>query len=292
MHPWWLRIRRSTSVVHSVRHWHHVPPLGMNATTGRILRHNARHPLVLNCAEHPRNIDTYQDTHIDIVAKMLRINYGQTAAMPLLHRLRLAQKFIILGLIALIMVLVPTGLYFKNSQAEVAFAHREAMATDAVVAMNAVVQFVQAHRGLSAGALAGNDALAQRRPAVSEKVAKNMAALDSALRAISASPQIMTPWNDVRQRWTTLEQGVNSKQLTSAESTKTHSLLIASALSAPGSESVATGQRRNCPGQQRPLRPHRAAGQCHGRNVRQHGASSAPPSNKTPTAPARPTSWP
>jgi hypothetical protein len=161
---------------------------------------------------------------------MLRINYGQTAAMPLLHRLRLAQKFIILGLIALIMVLVPTGLYFKNSQAEVAFAHREAMATDAVVAMNAVVQFVQAHRGLSAGALAGNDALAQRRPAVSEKVAKNMAALDSALRAISASPQIMTPWNDVRQRWTTLEQGVNSKQLTSAESTKTHSLLIASAL--------------------------------------------------------------
>ncbi|MBK7654147.1 MAG: hypothetical protein IPJ18_02370 [Betaproteobacteria bacterium] len=34
--------------------------------------------------------------------------------MPLLHRLSLAQKFMILGVIAMLMVLVPTGLYFKT----------------------------------------------------------------------------------------------------------------------------------------------------------------------------------
>jgi methyl-accepting chemotaxis protein len=150
--------------------------------------------------------------------------------MPLLHRLSLAQKFIILGLVALIMVLVPTGLYFKNSRAEVAAAQREAVATDAVIALNAVVQFAQTHRGLSAGALGGNDVLAQRRPGVSEKVTKNMAVLDGELKKIGASAPVMSMWNDVRQRWTTLEQGVASKALKAAESTKLHTQLIGNVL--------------------------------------------------------------
>ena len=78
--------------------------------------------------------------------------------MSLLHRLSLAQKFIILGVIALLMVVVPSGLYFKKSWAEVAAANHEAQATDAVVVLNKVVQFTQTHRGLSAGANAINQA--------------------------------------------------------------------------------------------------------------------------------------
>ena len=150
--------------------------------------------------------------------------------MPLLHRLSLAQKFIILGLVALIMVLVPTGLYFKNSRAEVAAAQREAIAIDALVSLNAVVQFTQSHRGLSAGALGGNEALAQRRPGMRDKVVKNMEVLDGELKKIGASSQVMALWSDVRQRWTTLEQGVTSKALKPAESTKLHGQLIASTL--------------------------------------------------------------
>jgi hypothetical protein len=62
---------------------------------------------------------------------------------------------------------------------------------------------------------------------------------------------------------------------------------------APGLRRRGHRQRRNCPGQQRPLQPHRAAGQRTGRNQQLPAwKSSAPPSNKMPTAPARPTSWP
>jgi len=150
--------------------------------------------------------------------------------MPLLHRLSLSQKFIILGLVALIMVLVPTGLYFKNSRADVAAAQREAIATDALVALNAVVQFAQTHRGLSAGALSGNETLAQRRPGVSEKVTKNIAVLDGALESIGASAQAMALWSDVLQRWTAVEQGVASKSLKPAESTQLHTQLISKVL--------------------------------------------------------------
>ena len=150
--------------------------------------------------------------------------------MSLLHRISLSQKFIILGLVALIMVMVPTGLYFKNSRADVAAAQREAMATDALVALSAVVQFTQTHRGLSAGALGGNEVLAQRRPGMRDKVVKNMEVLDGELKKIGASSPVMALWSDVRQRWATLEQGVATKALQPAESTKLHGQLIASTL--------------------------------------------------------------
>jgi methyl-accepting chemotaxis protein len=146
--------------------------------------------------------------------------------MHLLHRLSLSTKFLVLGLIALVMVAVPTGMYFNRLLAEVHAAKREAMAKDAVVMLNAVVQFSQTHRGLSAGALSGNAVLEQRRPGVRDKVVKNMDLLDGELKHIAASSEAMNLWSDVRQRWTTLEQGVASKTLKAPESTKLHTQMI------------------------------------------------------------------
>jgi methyl-accepting chemotaxis protein len=146
--------------------------------------------------------------------------------MHLLHRLSLSTKFLVLGVIALVMVTVPTGMYFNRLLGEVHAAKREAMAKDAVVMLNAVVQFSQTHRGLSAGALSGNAALEQRRPGVRDTVVKNMDLLDGELKHIAASSEAMNLWSDVRQRWTTLEQGVSSKTLKAPESTKLHTQMI------------------------------------------------------------------
>ena len=146
--------------------------------------------------------------------------------MPLLHRLGLAQKFLVLGAIALIMVVVPLGLYFQKTVAEIEVLNREQSSTKAVFALNKVVQFTQSHRGLSAGALNGNAALAQRRPGMRDKVVQNMGTLDAELKHLGASEHVMALWNDVSQRWTTLEQGVSSAQLKSAESTQLHGQLI------------------------------------------------------------------
>jgi methyl-accepting chemotaxis protein len=150
--------------------------------------------------------------------------------MPLLHRLSLSTKFLVLGLIALIMVIVPSGLYFEKAMSEADATEREAIATSALVALNATVQFTQTHRGLAAGALGGNETLAQRRPAMKEKVMRNMDVLEFELKRIGASTKATAMLSDVRQGWTALEQGVGSKQFMPAESTRLHTQLIASIL--------------------------------------------------------------
>jgi methyl-accepting chemotaxis protein len=150
--------------------------------------------------------------------------------MPLLHRLSLSTKFLVLGLIALIMVLVPSGLFFEKAMSEAAATKREAMAAGALVALNATVQFTQTHRGLSAGALGGNESLAQRRPAMKEKVMRNLDVLEAEFKTIKVSSKVMGMFGDVRQRWNSLEQGVSSKQFKPGESTKLHTELIASIL--------------------------------------------------------------
>ena len=150
--------------------------------------------------------------------------------MSFLHRISLAQKFMILGLIALVMQAIPTGLFFRTSAAELAFVNREEMGMRAVAALNRIVQYTQTHRGLSAGTLNGNEALAARRPAMRDSVEKAMAELDAELKSSTAVDKTMAAWATVRQTWSTLEGNVANKKITSAESTQQHSRLIANLL--------------------------------------------------------------
>jgi methyl-accepting chemotaxis protein len=150
--------------------------------------------------------------------------------MPLLHRLNLAQKFLILGLIALLMVALPSGLYFKRVFADIDAAQREAQGAASLVTLNKVIQLTQTHRGMSAGMLGGNEKLAERRPAMRDNVVKAMNAVDAEFKRAQVSPQIQTHWNAVQQQWTTLEQSVANRQLKPAESTKLHTQLIADEL--------------------------------------------------------------
>ncbi len=147
--------------------------------------------------------------------------------MSFLHRISLAQKFMILGLIALVMQAIPTSLYFRTSAAELEFVIREDMGIQAVAALNRIVQYTQTHRGISAGTLNGNEALAALRPDMRDKVEKAMTELDAGLKSSEAGDKTIAAWSTVRQTWTALEGDVANKKITSAESTKQHSQLIA-----------------------------------------------------------------
>src|SRR3990167_8523834 len=88
--------------------------------------------------------------------------------MSLLHRLSLAQKFLIQGFVAFVMVAIPTGLYMRLALEDVAQAKRQVQGGKVLGEINRVIQFSQTHRGLSASALSGNEKLAQRRPAMAQ----------------------------------------------------------------------------------------------------------------------------
>lgn len=150
--------------------------------------------------------------------------------MSLLHQMNLSRKFIALGLIALLLVLLPSALYFKRSQSDIEAAKRAVTGAGSLVVLNKVIQLTQAHRGLSAGMLGGNEALAARRPELRDRLVKAMDALDAEIKLAGSSSAIQSHWADLRQRWMTLEQGVSSRQLKTAESTMLHTQLIAGEL--------------------------------------------------------------
>ena len=148
--------------------------------------------------------------------------------MSVLHRLNLSHKFLILGALALSLVAVPTTVYIHRALGEISVAKLEVSGTEPAIAVQKAVQLTQQHRGISAGMLANNEALAARRPAVREAVNKAMDAVDASLKAQSASPALIASWAEHRQRWSALEQAVAARQLQPNESLKQHTQLIAS----------------------------------------------------------------
>lgn len=150
--------------------------------------------------------------------------------MSLLHRMSLAQKFMLLGLIALVMLAIPSSLYFHRALGDIADARREVMGAPPLVALNRVIQLTQVHRGTSAAMLSGNQVLEARRPALRDAVVKAMAEVDAALNHAGASERLRAQWGEARQRWLAVEQGVASRQLKAPDSTRLHTQLIAGEL--------------------------------------------------------------
>ncbi|WP_101103644.1 methyl-accepting chemotaxis protein [Macromonas bipunctata] len=146
--------------------------------------------------------------------------------MSLLDRLSLSRKFVVLGLIALLMAAVPTFLHVQKSVQQIRVAQDEVRGFAPLMALQKVVQFAQQHRGLSSGMLSGNDALRQRRPAVRDNVNQAMNAVDAALARAQAAPELLTTWADLKRQWTTLEQAVAAGQWSAADSTQRHTRLI------------------------------------------------------------------
>ena len=148
--------------------------------------------------------------------------------MHVLHRLRLTQKFTILGLLALLMAGLPTALYFAQTAPIIATAEREDSGIAPLRALQEVVRLTQQHRGLSAGMLGGNAKLEARRPETRDALVEALGALDKQLAG--ASRLRLDQWAERRQRWAALEQAVAQRQLKPAESSARHTALIAELL--------------------------------------------------------------
>lgn len=148
--------------------------------------------------------------------------------MSVLHRTSLLQKFIVLGLLGLLMSVLPTWVAVRGALDGMAQARQQAEGMVPLRALNQVVQLLQVHRGLSAGMLGGNAALAARRPQVRDALAGAMDAADARLAASAHTPAAQrAEWAALRQRWQALEPAVAARQLEPAQSLARHTALIA-----------------------------------------------------------------
>jgi twitching motility protein PilJ len=151
------------------------------------------------------------------------------AGIGLFSRLLLWQKFVILGVIAVILVAVPFGLYWAEAQKTISAAKRETDGTAPAVALLNVVRLTQQHRGLSTLVLGGNVASVPNREAKRKEVSDAVAAMDAIVKTIP-NRAIVDDWAAIKQRWQKLHSQVDQALIKAPQSFQEHSELIADSL--------------------------------------------------------------
>ena len=139
-----------------------------------------------------------------------------------LTQLRLAQKFLLLGAIVLATMAIPTFLYLKSTVDNLRQAERQANGMPALIALSGVVERIQVHRGLSAGMLAGNQEMKQRRLAARDAVNTALAQAQAALQQSETPPEQFDALQTLQKKWQALEQLVANGQISMPDSFARH----------------------------------------------------------------------
>ncbi|AVT00676.1 methyl-accepting chemotaxis protein [Paracidovorax avenae] len=146
--------------------------------------------------------------------------------MSMLHRLSLLHKFLILGVIALLMGALPTVLYVRGALQQIGAARYESQGAPALIAVNQAVQRLQVHRGLSAAMLGGDEVLAARRPAARDALNQAFAEAGKAFAQARVPQAQVQAWSAATQTWQSLEQAVAARSLQPPQSLAQHTQLV------------------------------------------------------------------
>ncbi|MCX7156602.1 MAG: methyl-accepting chemotaxis protein [Rhodocyclales bacterium] len=143
----------------------------------------------------------------------------------LLSGLRLPQKFLILGVIALILVAVPFYQFFQTAQDRVTLAEKELAGFQPTRSALNLIKLTQEHRGMTAGALGGNQKLVEELVPKKAAVVNAVAALDADVKTI-ADPRIQERWRNAAQEWGKLATDLANRSVDLPTSFARHTKLI------------------------------------------------------------------
>ena len=147
----------------------------------------------------------------------------------LLGNMRLAQKFFLIGLIALAMTAFPTVMAVRADLSVWRAANGETEGIPSAGAALKLVQLTQQHRGLSANFLGGNDSVKDTRAKRQGDVDTAFANLGSALAAMGA-PALEAKNRELTEQWKALSADVAGKSIPGPQSFARHTALIAGQL--------------------------------------------------------------
>ena len=143
---------------------------------------------------------------------------------------RVWHKLLIVGLIALVLCAVPTGLYVMGANREIATALTELEGLAPAQAVVAIMRPLQAHRGMAAAALSGNQALANQRAVTETEVTAAIARAREIVPA-SAAP-VMKLLDEADADWKSLAKALKDPSFPMDESYNRHTRLVATTLKA------------------------------------------------------------
>ena len=149
----------------------------------------------------------------------------QTKRLNFLLRMKLWQKFTLLGAVGLALAAYPAYRLFKGVEDQIATAHTEQSGLVAVTATLELVQKLQDHRGSGSYFVLGDEKRGAAQP-------KNAADADAALAKLEsvtgslADPAITERVNTVRQQWTALKDNVTGRKIEQRAVTEDHITVI------------------------------------------------------------------
>ena len=150
--------------------------------------------------------------------------------MIVLERLSFSGKFVLLGLLALVLIAVPSSLYVLGALRSGQQADREVQGIAPVQALLRLVALTQQHRGLATIVLGGDDRLQQARLAKQAELQRAFEASEQALHAAGVEPELLAAWRQVREQWQALAEQIGQGSIKARQSMQQHSQLIASSL--------------------------------------------------------------
>ena len=142
-------------------------------------------------------------------------------AIALMNRLRYPSKFMLLGLSVSVVVFMLLFSVFNTQSRDIEVAGHELEGVQMLKPMNHAVQYIQQHRGLSAGVLGGNEGMKDKLSAKEKEAADSLLATDAVL---SATLRQTADWKKIRADWEVLRsQGLSWSV---ADNIKAHNGLI------------------------------------------------------------------
>jgi methyl-accepting chemotaxis protein len=148
----------------------------------------------------------------------------------LIRNLKLSHKFTLIALMALLMLAIPASMVIRSNLDLLSFAQQELSGIDPASDSLRLIQLTQQHRGLSASALAGNRAAADKRTATQSEVGSAL----SKARASAATlgdDKLDAAFARVETEWSALSGAVASQGIAAPQSFARHTALIAAQLS-------------------------------------------------------------
>ncbi len=137
----------------------------------------------------------------------------------ILDGMKLWQRFMLLGILGVLLVLPPLVLFLQGSNKDIEFSLVEQSGIKPGEATLRLLQRIQQHRGLSA-AFVTTGQLAEQRSSKADEVNKTLAEVDTLLKG--DNPATTKLLAQVRNDWQALQSRVASRTVTTADSYKGH----------------------------------------------------------------------
>jgi methyl-accepting chemotaxis protein len=167
-------------------------------------------------------------------------NNKETSMGTFVRNLRFANKFLLLALLAALMLAVPTVIFVRAELALIGAAKQEVRGLTPIQDVMKLTQLSQQHRGLSGGALAGNEAQASARQAKEGEVSQSYTKAQASVAALD-NAKLDALVVKIGTDWKALAAAVGSKSIAGPESFARHTALIADQLTLSDDIVNATG---------------------------------------------------